>query len=77
MPDENSKNVIDVNLTGTANTLRAVLPHMLRRKYGRIVIIASGQGRHGCQGGLRIFRFKMGRNRSDEIGRVGSSRRMV
>ena len=26
MPDENWNNVIDVNLTGTANTLRAVLP---------------------------------------------------
>jgi NAD(P)-dependent dehydrogenase (short-subunit alcohol dehydrogenase family) len=34
-----------------ANAMRAALPHMLSRKYGRIVIIASGQGRHGFKNG--------------------------
>jgi NAD(P)-dependent dehydrogenase (short-subunit alcohol dehydrogenase family) len=60
MPDENWKNVIDVNLTGTANTLRAVLPHMLQRKFGRIVIIASGQGRHGFKDGSAYSASKWG-----------------
>jgi NAD(P)-dependent dehydrogenase (short-subunit alcohol dehydrogenase family) len=60
MPDENWNNVIDVNLTGTANTLRAVLPHMLERKSGRIVIIASGQGRHGFREGSAYSASKWG-----------------
>jgi len=60
MSDENWKNVIDVNLTGTANTLRAVLPQMLQRKFGRIVIIASGQGRHGFREGSAYSASKWG-----------------
>ena len=60
MSDENWKNVIDVNLNGTANTLRAVLPHMLQRKFGRIVIIASGQGRHGFKNGSAYSASKWG-----------------
>jgi NAD(P)-dependent dehydrogenase (short-subunit alcohol dehydrogenase family) len=60
MPDENWKNVIDVNLNGTANTLRAVIPHMLSRKYGRIVIIASSQGRHGFKNGSAYSASKWG-----------------
>jgi NAD(P)-dependent dehydrogenase (short-subunit alcohol dehydrogenase family) len=35
---------IDVNLTGTFNTIRAVLPSMLERGDGRVVIIASEWG---------------------------------
>ncbi len=60
MSDENWKNVIDVNLTGTANTLRAVIPHMLARKYGRIVIIASSQGRRGFKNGSAYSASKWG-----------------
>jgi len=41
--DEDWNNVIDINVKGTANTVRAALPHMLSRKYGRIVIISSGR----------------------------------
>jgi NAD(P)-dependent dehydrogenase (short-subunit alcohol dehydrogenase family) len=60
MMDENWKNVIDVNLTGTANTLRAVIPHMLAHKYGRIVVIASSQGRHGFKNGSAYSASKWG-----------------
>ena len=60
MSDENWKNVIDVNLNGTANTLRAVIPHMLSRKWGRIVIIASSQGRHGFKNGSAYSASKWG-----------------
>lgn len=49
--EEDFNNVINVNVIGTANSLRAALPHMLSRKYGRIVIISSGQGRHGFMDG--------------------------
>ena len=60
MPPENWTNVIDVNLNGTANTLRAVLPHMISRKNGRIIIIASGQGRHGFKNGSAYSASKWG-----------------
>lgn len=49
--EESWTTVIDVNLNGTMKTLRAVLPHMLSRKSGRIILISSGQGRHGFKNG--------------------------
>ena len=36
--EEDWNNVIDINVKGTANTVRAALPHMLSCKYGRIEI---------------------------------------
>ncbi len=39
--------VIDVNLTGVANSIRAVLPPMQKQKSGRIVVISSMLGRMG------------------------------
>ena len=41
------RDVIDVNLTGTANALAAVIPHMIERNYGRIVVKGSTLGRQG------------------------------
>ena len=49
MPDDAFEDVIDVNLTGSFNAARAVLPHMLERRYGRIVFTASGLARQGQQ----------------------------
>jgi len=39
--------VIDVNLTGTANSLGVVLPHMKRQNHGRIVCISSQVAKRG------------------------------
>jgi NAD(P)-dependent dehydrogenase (short-subunit alcohol dehydrogenase family) len=39
--------VIDINLTGVFLCCRAVVPHMLQQKYGRIVNIASIAGKEG------------------------------
>ncbi len=39
--------VMDVNLRGMFHCIRAVLPHMLRADYGRIVNMASISGKHG------------------------------
>ena len=39
--------VIDINLTGTFNSCRAVLAHMVAAGYGRIVTIASVAGKEG------------------------------
>jgi len=36
--EEDWNNVIDIKVKRTANTARAALPHMLSRKYGRIVL---------------------------------------
>jgi NAD(P)-dependent dehydrogenase (short-subunit alcohol dehydrogenase family) len=58
--EEDWNNVIDINVKGTANTVRAALPHMLSRKYGRIVIISSGQGRHGFKNGSAYSASKWG-----------------
>ena len=39
--------VIDINLTGTFNACRALLPQMVEAAYGRIVTIASIAGKEG------------------------------
>jgi 3-oxoacyl-[acyl-carrier protein] reductase len=46
-PVEEWEKVLKVNLTGPFLTCRAVAPHMTRRKYGRIVNIASIAGKEG------------------------------
>ena len=38
---------IDINLTGVFNSFRAVLPHMVRSGYGRVVATSSGGGHIG------------------------------
>lgn len=42
--------VIAVNLSGVARTMMAVLPHMRERKYGRIIVTVSCNGRAGSPG---------------------------
>jgi len=42
MDDETWRLVIDVNLTGTFNCTRAVLPHMIRRRSGKIINLSGG-----------------------------------
>ncbi|MDC0233309.1 SDR family oxidoreductase [Pelagibacteraceae bacterium] len=39
--------VIDIDLNGTFNCCKAVTPHMIKNKYGRIVNIASIAGKEG------------------------------
>jgi len=47
MEDPDWHITIDVNLTGTANAIRAFGPAMVRRGGGRIIVTTSTQGRHG------------------------------
>jgi NAD(P)-dependent dehydrogenase (short-subunit alcohol dehydrogenase family) len=47
--------VVDVNLNGTYRAIRAVLPHMLARRSGRIVTISSIFGRHGGYGFITAY----------------------
>ncbi len=41
------KKVIDVNLLGTFNCCKAVIPNMIKNNYGRIVNVASVSGKDG------------------------------
>ena len=49
---ENFKFVFEVNVNGSFLMARAVLPHMLKRNYGRIVHVASVAGKDGNAGML-------------------------
>jgi NAD(P)-dependent dehydrogenase (short-subunit alcohol dehydrogenase family) len=51
---------IDVNLTGTANAIRAFAPAMVRRGGGRIIVTTSTQGRHGTMYGAAYSASKWG-----------------
>ena len=41
------KKVVDINLMGTFNCCRAVVPNMIKNNYGRIVNVASVAGKDG------------------------------
>lgn len=47
VPDDGWAHTMAVNLTGTFNTMKAVLPQMRERGWGRIVNIASIAGKEG------------------------------
>jgi NAD(P)-dependent dehydrogenase (short-subunit alcohol dehydrogenase family) len=51
---------IDVNLTGTANAIRAFAPSMVKRGSGRIIVTTSTQGRHGMMNGSAYSASKWG-----------------
>jgi len=47
LDDQTWNDMIDVDLTGTFKTIRAVVPTMLERRYGRIIATSSMAGRMG------------------------------
>ena len=44
MPDDVRDSVIDVNIKGVWNCTRAVMPHMLKQRYGKVINISSVTG---------------------------------
>src|SRR5690242_19138856 len=60
MEDSDWRDVIDNNLNGTANTLRAFAPKMVPRKYGRLIVVASMQGKHGTRNASSYSASKWG-----------------
>lgn len=52
--------VIDVNLTGVFNCTKAVVPHMVERKFGRIICTSSVVGIHGNFGQTNYAATKAG-----------------
>jgi NAD(P)-dependent dehydrogenase (short-subunit alcohol dehydrogenase family) len=51
---------INVNLTGTANAIRAFAPYLVKRGSGRIIVTTSTQGRHGTKYGASYSASKWG-----------------
>jgi NAD(P)-dependent dehydrogenase (short-subunit alcohol dehydrogenase family) len=60
MDDAHWHDVIDTNLTGTANTVRAFAPLMAAREQGSIIVTASGQGKKGFRHGSSYAASKWG-----------------
>jgi 3-oxoacyl-[acyl-carrier protein] reductase len=69
-PVEEWKRVIDIDLTGPFLCCRAIVPHMVKAGYGRIVNIASVAGKEGnpnaaaygaAKGGLITFTKSLGK----------------
>lgn len=60
MSDAAWNEVVAVNLTGTANTFRAAIPHLVRRPAGRLVAISSEGGRRGSPGRSNYCATKWG-----------------
>jgi SDR family mycofactocin-dependent oxidoreductase len=60
MEDADWDTTIDVNLTGTANAIRAFAPHIVNQGGGRIILTSSTQGRHGMKYGAAYSASKWG-----------------
>jgi NAD(P)-dependent dehydrogenase (short-subunit alcohol dehydrogenase family) len=58
LQDSEWHDVIDNNLNGTANTIRAFAPKT--RKFGRIIVVSSMQGRHGSKDAASYSASKWG-----------------
>jgi 3-oxoacyl-[acyl-carrier protein] reductase len=50
LADEDLRTVLETNVTGTLNMSRAVIPHMLARRRGKIINISSVSGEKGGRG---------------------------
>ncbi|MHB9075746.1 MAG: mycofactocin-coupled SDR family oxidoreductase [Desulfobaccales bacterium] len=76
MEDDDWHIQIDVNLTGTANAIRAFAPHLVKRGGGRIIVTSSTQGRHGTFNGAAYSASKWGiiglmKSAALELGKYG------
>ena len=60
MEDSHWHDVIDNNLNGSANTLRAFAPLLVKNGKGRFIFVASMQGRYGTKNGASYSASKWG-----------------
>lgn len=60
MEDDDWHDIIDNNLNGTANTVRAFAPALVRRGGGRLILVSSMQGRYGTKNGSAYSASKWG-----------------
>jgi 3-oxoacyl-[acyl-carrier protein] reductase len=64
------RDVVDANLTGTFHCVRAVVPHMKEQGWGRIVTISSGAGRSVSLTGIQAYA-------SSKAAQIGFTRQMA
>ncbi|KMP11332.1 3-oxoacyl-ACP reductase [Candidatus Nitromaritima sp. SCGC AAA799-C22] len=60
MPEEDWRKVIDTNLTGTFNMCKLAVQGLMRKRYGRIIVITSPIGRFGFAGQSNYAASKAG-----------------
>ena len=60
MQDSDWNDVIENNLNGTANTVRAFAPVMIEQKHGRLILLSSMQGLHGTKNAASYSASKWG-----------------
>lgn len=60
MADIDCDDVVNNNLNGTANTVRAFAPKMVAKNYGRFILLASMQGKHGTRNAASYSASKWG-----------------
>jgi 3-oxoacyl-[acyl-carrier protein] reductase len=60
MSTDDWRAVLDINLTGSFLMSKAAVRHMVRRRYGRIVMITSPSARHGFEGQSNYAASKAG-----------------
>ena len=60
MSDADWHDVVDNNLNGSANTLRAFAPLLVKNGRGRFIFVASMQGRYGTKNGAAYSASKWG-----------------
>ncbi|GAA1869077.1 beta-ketoacyl-ACP reductase [Myceligenerans crystallogenes] len=82
MSDEEFEQVVDVNLTGTFRCVRRAAKGMIRKRYGRIVLIGSLVGLYGGTGQTNYGASKAGlvglvRSISRELGSRGITANVV
>lgn len=68
--DQQWRDVVDANLTGTFHCVRAVVPGMKERGWGRIVTISSGAGRSVSLTGIQAYA-------SAKAAQIGFTRQMA
>ena len=76
MEDSDWNDVIDNNVNGTANTVRAFAPTLCGQKSGRFILISSMQGKHGTAGASSYSASKhaiigLMKSAAEEFGKYG------
>ena len=60
MTDPDWNDVIENNLNGTANTIRAFAPTFIKQRKGRFILLSSMQGKHGTKDAASYSASKWG-----------------
>ena len=57
---EVDRSLLDLNTVGTISLTKAILPHMIKRREGEVVIVSSVLGKFGKSStGQRTFHYRM------------------